>query len=554
MFAEFSINLYPSKGVRTMVCPRSFVLVMVAILALIPAVALATTIYDVQYNETTQGSGDDCYPSPLATQEVTIEGLVTAVRSGAYPNFWLEESDGGSWKGVFVFDATVGPSRGDQVSITATPSEYYGMTEMHDVTNFQIISSGNPLPPIMDVATGDLAGGCNAASEAYEGLLVRVSNVVVTQGPNSYNEWYVDDGSGECQIDDYLFQHLPAVGDTLVAIVGLVQYNFGEYEINPRDAADLELAPPDTAYAIYDVQYNETDQGPAGECFPSPFNGLQVMVEGIVTAVKPGLSPYFWLQSPDKGLWSGVYCYDVSVSPFPGDRVSIIAEVDEYYGLTELKNFSYSEILSSGNPLPAIVDIETGDLAGGCNSWSEAYEGMLVRVLDVIVTQETNTYGEWYVDDGSGQCQVDDDLFHHEPTMGDTFAAIIGVVDYSFDEYEIIPRDAGDIQTEITAVEGAGDPEVVPTGYCLFQNSPNPFNPETEIRYVLPEKAHIRLEVYNHLGQKVATLADGWQDAGQFSVRWHGTDETGVFLASGIYFYRLQAGEFSATRKMIYLK
>jgi hypothetical protein len=537
-----------------MACQRFSIMVMVAILALAPAVGLATTIYDVQYNETTQGTGDDCYPSPLDDQQVTIEGVVTAVVSGAYPNFWLEEPDGGLWKGVYVYDASVGPSQGDRVSITATPDEYYGMTEMKNLTDFQIISSGNPLPPAMDIGTGDLAGGCNAVSEAYEGLLVRVSDVVVTQAPNSYGEWYVDDGSGECQIDDYLFQHSPAVGDTFGAILGVVQWGFGEYEINPRDAADLGLGPPDTAYAIYDVQYNETDQGPAGECFPSPFNDLQVTVEGIVTAVTPGLNPYFWLQSPDKGLWSGVYCYDISVTPSQGDRLSLTADVDEYYGLTELKNITEFEIISSGNPLPAVVDLETGDLAGGCNSWSEAYEGMLVRVMDVVVTQEVSTYGEWYVDDGSGQCQVDDDLFHHEPTLGDTFAAIIGVVDYSFDEYEIIPRDAGDIQTEITAVEADGDHGTLPAGYALLQNNPNPFNPQTEIRYVLPEKATIRLSVYNLLGQKVATLADGFHDAGEFAVRWDGTDDRDGSLASGVYFYRLQAGEFSATRKMIYLR
>jgi hypothetical protein len=138
--------------------------------------------------------------------------------------------------------------------------------------------------------------------------------------------------------------------------------------------------------------------------------------------------------------------------------------------------------------------------------------------------------------------------------VGDTFAAIVGIVHYAYGEYEIDPRDANDIQIEITGVEETGIPGPLPLRYSLFQNYPNPFNPETEIRYALPERAYVRLEVYNLLGQKVVTLADGSQDAGEFAVRWNGTDDRGVSLASGIYFYRLQAGEFSATKKMIFLK
>jgi predicted extracellular nuclease len=538
-----------------MACRRYFILVMVAFFVLAPAAGLATTIYDVQHNDTNQGTGDDCFPSSFDGQQVTVEGIVTAVRAGDYPNFWLEEADGGLWKGIYVYDVTVEPSRGDQVSITAEVDDYFGLTELKNVTSFQIISSGNTLPTVMDITTGVLAGGCNVGAEAYEGVLVRVSNAVVTQEVIEHGEWYVDDGSGQCQIDDYLYAHSPALGDTLETIVGVVQYGYGEYEINPRDADDVVGgAPPDTAQTIYDVQYNETNQGTGDDCYPSPYGGQSVTIEGVVTALLSGDYPDFWMQTADKGLWSGVFVYDTSVEPTRGDLVTITATPDEYYGLTEMKSVSDFTIHSSGNPLPALLDISTADLAGGCNASSEAYEGMLVRVLGVVVTQEVDEHGQWFIDDGSGACEVDDYIYHHEPALGDTFAAIIGVVHYSYGEYEILPRDGSDIQTELTSVESSGDAATLPGCYALCQNYPNPFNPQTEIRYTLPERAYVRLQVYNLLGQRVASLADGIHQPGEFSVRWDSTDDAGVFLASGIYFCRLQAGEFSAVKKMIYLK
>jgi surface protein len=88
-----------------------------------------------------------------------------------------------------------------------------------------------------------------------------------------------------------------------------------------------------------------------------------------------------------------------------------------------------------------------------------------------------------------------------------------------------------------------------PTEFALSQNFPNPFNPSTTIRYALPEAAQVRLEVYTVTGQRVATLASGEQNAG-----WHAVDFDGSGLASGVYVYRLQAGGFVQTRKLMLIK
>jgi len=89
----------------------------------------------------------------------------------------------------------------------------------------------------------------------------------------------------------------------------------------------------------------------------------------------------------------------------------------------------------------------------------------------------------------------------------------------------------------------------LPEEFALRQNYPNPFNPTTLIRYDLPMDCQVRLEVCNILGQKVASLVDGKQKAGYKAATWDASS-----LSSGIYFYRLQAGDFSATRKMVLLK
>ncbi|MDW8437021.1 MAG: choice-of-anchor D domain-containing protein [Chloroherpetonaceae bacterium] len=90
-----------------------------------------------------------------------------------------------------------------------------------------------------------------------------------------------------------------------------------------------------------------------------------------------------------------------------------------------------------------------------------------------------------------------------------------------------------------------------PLAFSLEQNYPNPFNPTTVIRYQLPKASDVALELFDVLGRKVATLLNARQSAG---THLYALDATRFGLASGVYFYRLQAGEFSSTKKMLFLK
>ena len=97
----------------------------------------------------------------------------------------------------------------------------------------------------------------------------------------------------------------------------------------------------------------------------------------------------------------------------------------------------------------------------------------------------------------------------------------------------------------------AGGALVLPQGFALGQNYPNPFNPSTIIPYQLAATSPVRLEVFNVLGQRVATLVDGAQGAGAYVARWDGTDAAGGAAASGLYFYRLTVGGAHQTGKMV---
>jgi hypothetical protein len=95
----------------------------------------------------------------------------------------------------------------------------------------------------------------------------------------------------------------------------------------------------------------------------------------------------------------------------------------------------------------------------------------------------------------------------------------------------------------------AGQIQSLPLNFEVQQNYPNPFNPSTTIRYALPRASQMRLIVYNTLGQQVSELAYGDMDAGYHEVKFDGSN-----LASGVYFYRIQAGSFVQTKKLLLLR
>jgi hypothetical protein len=134
------------------------------------------------------------------------------------------------------------------------------------------------------------------------------------------------------------------------------------------------------------------------------------------------------------------------------------------------------------------------------------------------------------------------------PTPADTTWYVINAVDA--DGY------AGGYSVEIISAPDPAssvfDPRAL--AFALDQNVPNPFNPTTTIRFSLATPELVTLNIYDVAGRRIRTLVDTPQAAGTHTVTWNGTNDRGAAVSSGIYFYRLTAGGFAETRKMVLLK
>lgn len=118
----------------------------------------------------------------------------------------------------------------------------------------------------------------------------------------------------------------------------------------------------------------------------------------------------------------------------------------------------------------------------------------------------------------------------------------------------------GQAAVRINATVGVEeDAAVIPTAFHLYQNYPNPFNPGTRFQYDLPKSTHVRLDIYNTLGQRIRTLVDEQKPAGTHKIIWDGQTDNGKAVAAGIYIYRLQANTssgriFVQSRKLVFVR
>jgi hypothetical protein len=150
------------------------------------------------------------------------------------------------------------------------------------------------------------------------------------------------------------------------------------------------------------------------------------------------------------------------------------------------------------------------------------------------------------IDAGATDPQVVDIDYYDDPVNGPTiFGMVGGVIEIS---PAIVP---GAIHYGIVDVE---EDDILPTETGLAQNYPNPFNPATNVDFALPSEQHVRIDVYNILGQHIQTIADGSYPAGNHTVTWNGVNSNGENVPSGIYFYNMVSNDFSQTNKMMLLR
>lgn len=198
--------------------------------------------------------------------------------------------------------------------------------------------------------------------------------------------------------------------------------------------------------SIHDIQY--TTNAGTNSTYPSPYEGQVVNTGGIVTATGFSGGRYF-ISSSAGGAWSGIYIYDNTNSPSVGDSIVITGQVYEYNGLTELKSLTAFEIISSSNPLPPPAQISTAQVT------EEAYEGVFVEINNCTVTSLYDAYGNWAVNDGSGECTLRDGIFNLQDAgfplfNGYPFLSIKGIItDYYGSSLQV--RGLDDIQSEAGA-------------------------------------------------------------------------------------------------------
>jgi len=118
----------------------------------------------------------------------------------------------------------------------------------------------------------------------------------------------------------------------------------------------------------------------------------------------------------------------------------------------------------------------------------------------------------------------------------------------------VVVNDCALIDSVDNSLPPGVQPFEMPANFVLLQNVPNPFNPETDIRFELPQASQVELKIYNMLGQAVRTLVNRPFGAGYHSIRWNGADDAGNQVASGVYIYRMRAGEFTAIKRLVLTK
>jgi flagellar hook assembly protein FlgD len=103
-------------------------------------------------------------------------------------------------------------------------------------------------------------------------------------------------------------------------------------------------------------------------------------------------------------------------------------------------------------------------------------------------------------------------------------------------------------------ITGVDELSMIPTSFSLAQNYPNPFNPSTTIRFGLPQASNVTLRLYDALGREVATLLNEQRPAGYIQVVWNGMNNSGARVASGVYFYRIEAQPVGGGQAFVELK
>ncbi len=351
----------------------------------------------------------------------------------------------------------------------------------------------------------------------------------------------------------------------------------GAYVVFSITATDnvggMSTTPEETYLVLYNgiEDISQIQMTADGEPGPTPFNGITTSNIDLDATVQAdffsGSTRYLILQDdPGLGEWTGIWArIDAGATVAVGDEINISAsEIEDSFDLTRLDMPTFT-VTGPGSPYPHKV-LSTGVLNGDDPGFREAHEGLLVRFENVVITDANadgpddgtgSNFGEWqFSSDGTeaNEVRADDlsDAFASDYNLlnfmiGYSVTHIQGAWYYSFGNYKLVPVVADDIGTITTANEPVGP--ATPDTYRLHGAYPNPFNPSATIRYEIGAFGPVSLKIYDALGREVAVLVNETLAASTYEATF---DASG--LASGVYMYRLVAGNNVLTGSMTLLK
>ncbi len=459
---------------------KKLILAFVLVSLLTISMYAQTPIRDIQYTE--DASGD----SPLKGQVVTVTGIVTvehrgsvAANGGISGSYFFLQDSAAAWSGIQVYYSDSTAAEGDMVTITGTVDEYYNQTQIGNVTEFIRQSSRNPLPGPVEVTTAE------ANSEPYEGCLVKVNDVTITEtGIGNYGEWRVDDGSGAVKIDTRAkYYYTPVLNEPVKSITGVVLFGYGEYSIAPRLAYDIveagkftriqriqQVRNSDLVRAYYDT-YSDSSYFGFDNGDTCSIRGVVTMPTGLSYA---GAGIKFIVSEIGGGPWSAILSYNSDSTAYPvlleGDLIEMTGYIGEYRtdvsNMTEFWITSPIEIIDFEQPVPDPEFVNTGDLRVPLTA--EQWGNVLVYLKDAKITNNRPGFELFAVDDGTGSVLVDDDSdsleFYSDPDnrppVGTIADSIRGWVYHHYGSYtdstayKVEPLYMSDI------VWGAGPPAV----------------------------------------------------------------------------------------------
>lgn len=362
---------------------------------------------------------------PVGEMVTVDRAVVSAPKTYDGEGLYIQDAAGGEYSGIMVWsyngldEVYVDP--GDEVSVTGTVSDYFGMLQLTiDGPEDVVVTGTADLPTPADLGDGSTVTDW----DAWEAVLVTLADQTILS-VDDYGAGLLTSG---VSLDDGIYRVEASCGDRFDALTGVVSYEYELWRLNPRWAEDAvgQTAGGEVTATVTAIQTGEA-------C------GV-VRVEGVVAttdALEDEGDLSFFVQDAGGGPWSGmqVFVPKASMDVRAGDVLTLVGETTEYYGMTQLR-VAEGDVEVTGSATPTVDTISAPEA-----DW-ESREGCLVALEGITVTGAADDYGQYPTD---FSLLLDDELYDHAFEEGTTYASVTGVVAYDFSEWKLWPRNGDDI-------------------------------------------------------------------------------------------------------------